>query len=156
MTATLDRGRLLLDVNVLVALFDADHVHHETAHDWFADHRDDGWATCPITENGFLRIATRLASPDASLRPASLIEHLRKFCRSRGHRFWGNAISLRDPELFDLSFAPGPSQLTDIYLLGLAKSNGGRLATFDRAIPVKAVVGATVKSLAVIGSDDER
>jgi toxin-antitoxin system PIN domain toxin len=155
-TGTLDRGGLLLDVNVLVALFDADHVHHETAHDWFADHRDDGWATCPITENGFLRVAARLSAPGAPLRPASLIEHFRKFCRSRAHRFWGNTLSLRDPEIFDLAFAAGPSQLTDIYLLGLARKNGGRLATFDRTIPLKAVVGATVRSLAVIGSDDAR
>ena len=47
----------LLDVNVLVALFFPDHVHHELAHDWFADHREQGWATCPLTENGLVRVA---------------------------------------------------------------------------------------------------
>ena len=54
------RRPALLDVNVLVALFDPDHVHHDLAHDWFADHRSRGWATCPITENGVIRV---LANP---------------------------------------------------------------------------------------------
>jgi predicted nucleic acid-binding protein len=56
----------LLDINVLVALFDADHVHHDFAHDWFTDHHERGWATCPITENGFIRVVSNPKyQPDA-------------------------------------------------------------------------------------------
>lgn len=145
---------LLLDVNVLVALFHPDHVHHEAAHDWFADHRHHGWATCPVTENGFLRVALALSPPEEWLRPSRLIALLEQFCGSDGHRFWDDAVSLRDRTIFDLSFVAGPRQLTDVYLLGLAKKMNGRLATFDRKIPLKAVRGATPSSLAVIGLDE--
>ncbi len=91
-------GRVaLLDVNVLVALLYAEHVHHELAHDWFADHRADGWATCPVTENGFVRVVAELAQGDAALRPHAIIEHLRRFCADEHHHFWPDAVSLTDP-----------------------------------------------------------
>lgn len=144
-------GVHLLDINVLVALFHPDHVHHDAAQDWFAGHVHEGWATCPLTENGFLRVALALAAPDARFRPAVLIDYLRKFCASRGHQFWDETLSLRDPAVFDLSFVAGPRQLTDVYLLGLAKTMGGRLATFDQTIPLKAVVKATPALVSVIG-----
>lgn len=139
----------LLDVNVLVALFDPGHVHHEPAHDWFADNAADGWATCPVTQAGFLRVLSALGSPE--LRPATVVEHLRKFCASPGHEFWPDTIALTDATLFDLSFA-SHRNLTDIYLLGLARKKRGRLATFDRTIPLKAVVGAGKDVLEVIAS----
>jgi len=141
----------LLDVNVLVALFDADHVHHDLAHDWFADEGALAWATCPLTENGFLRVLTNAAYRGAELRPAPLLALLRRFCGGKGHHFWPDAISLRDPVHFDLSFVRGHRQLTDVYLLGLARQMGGRLATFDRTILLKAVIGATAGLVRVIG-----
>lgn len=139
----------LLDVNVLIALFDAGHVHHETAHDWFADNRNTGWATCPITENGFLRV---LSHPRAAIEAdcASLLAGLRSFCSSGGHAFWNESVSLRDETLFTLSVSPLHRQLTDVYLLGLATRMGGRLATFDAGIPLQVVRGATREHLAVI------
>ena len=140
-------GVALLDVNVLVALFDPGHVHHEAAHDWFADNAADGWATCPITEAGFIRVLSAIGAPP--LRPATLLDYLRKFCESPAHEFWPDAISLADTNLFDLSFASG-RHLTDVYLLGLARQKNGRLATFDRTIPHKAVVGARRTSLEII------
>lgn len=143
----------LLDVNVLIALFDATHIHHEAAHDWFADHRAHGWATCAMTENGFVRV---LANPQAAVdsgRIPAIVERLKTFCGSGHHAFWPDDLSLRDA-LFDLSYARGHRQLTDVYLLGLAVKHRGRLATFDRSIPVKAVVGATADTLAVIASGD--
>ena len=73
----------LLDVNVLVALFFPDHVHHDLAHDWFADHRHEGWATCPLTENGFVRVACQQPSDDALVRPVDVIAHLARFCRDK-------------------------------------------------------------------------
>jgi len=140
----------LLDVNVLVALFDPDHVHHDLAHDWFADHRAAGWATCAVTENGFLRVVSNPAYQAEVPRPVAALEQLRRFCASGRHHFWGEPVSLRDDRLFDLALARGHRQLTDIYLLGLAKHRGGRLATFDRTIPLAAVRGARPDTLAVI------
>jgi len=139
----------LLDVNVMVALFDANHIHHEIAHDWFADSRADGWATCPVTENGFVRVLTNPAT-GLGLRPVELVERLRLFCASGHHVFWPVAVSLRDKTLFNPSFVQGHRQVTDVYLLGLAKKMSGRLATFDRTIPLGAIVGAKRDLIAVV------
>jgi len=140
----------LLDVNVLVALFFADHVHHDLAHDWFADHRTHGWATCPLTENGLVRVACQQPSDDMLVRPVDVIGHLERFCKDKHHHAWTDAVSLADPSLFAPEFIRGHRQLTDVYLLGLAKKMGGRLATFDRTIPAKAVRGAHADLLHVI------
>lgn len=141
----------LLDVNVLVALFFPDHVHHDLAHDWFADHRHEGWATCPLTENGFIRVACQQPSDDVLVRPADVIEHLGRFCSDKRHRSWTDSVSLTDAAVFAPQFIRGHQQLTDVYLLGLARKMGGRLATFDRTIPVKAIRGGTADLLHVIG-----
>jgi uncharacterized protein len=140
----------LLDVNVLVALFDADHVHHDLAHDWFADEGSRAWATCPTTQNGFLRVLSNPAYQGSELRPVTLLALLRQFCASRGHHAWSDTVSLQDAKLFDLAFVRGHRQLTDVYLLGLAKHMQGRLATFDRTIPLKSVLGARPDLLQVI------
>lgn len=140
----------LLDVNVLIALCDADHVHHDLAHDWFAEDGAAAWATCAVTESGFLRVLSNPAYHGAGLRPAALASLLGRMCASPGHRFWDGAISLRDRAVFDLSCVGSHRQLTDVYLLGLAKRWRGCLATFDRTIPLKAVVGATAGLLQVI------
>ena len=142
----------LLDVNVLVALFDADHVHHDLAHDWFADHHDRGWATCPITVNGFLRVVTNPKYQPDAVRPAIAADQLRMLCGSRHHRFWPASISLTDESRFSLSTARGHAQITDVYLLGLAKEMDGALATFDRSIPLGAAKGARPEHLIVITS----
>ena len=139
----------LLDVNVLIALFDASHVHHTTAHDWFADHGRNGWATCPVTENGFLRVLTH---PQAAVEDdyQSLRAGLRTFCAGSGYSFWPDAVSLRDDRLFDQSLVLTHRQLTDIYLLGLVVRMGGTLATFDTHITSRAVKGARPEHLTVI------
>lgn len=141
----------LLDVNLLVSLFDPDHIHHEIAHDWFADNREAGWATCPTTEAGFLRVLGNPAYGPQAARVPTLARHLEKFRGSGHHRFWAEPVSLLDRTLFDLTHAGGHRQLTDVYLLGLATRMRGRLATFDRTIPLKAVVGARPATLAIIG-----
>lgn len=140
----------LLDVNVLVALFDPDHVHHEIAHDWFADHRSDGWATCPTTERGFLRVLSNPAYGASISRPVDVLERLRLFQTSEHHRFWPEAVSLTDLTSVRPSHIRGHRQATDVALLALAVRMDGRLATFDRAIPLGAVQGATRESVAVI------
>lgn len=140
----------LLDVNVLVALANPDHIHHDAAHDWFADHHDGGWATCPLTENGFVRVLSHPQLGTRVERPETLIAMLDRFRRHEHHHFWPEHVSLTDQRIFNRAFIAGPRQLTDIYLLGLAINRKGLLATFDRTIPVGAVLGATKSSLSVI------
>jgi toxin-antitoxin system PIN domain toxin len=140
----------LLDVNVLVALFDPDHVHHEPAHRWFADHRPFGWATCPLTENGLVRVLANPAYSPASEQPARVLERLHAFCNSGGHAFWPDDVSLRDADLFQAGALTSHRQVTDLYLLGVAVKRHGLLATFDRAIPLARVHGAGAETLALI------
>jgi len=140
----------LLDVNVLIALFDESHVHHQIAHDWFANQRQRGWATCPLTEYAFLRILTQPIAGRPPLQTGALGLHLRGFCSSVDHVFWPASISILDADRFDLSAARG-RHLSDIYLAGLAHAHGGVLATFDRTIPIKPIVGAPADLLEVIG-----
>ena len=140
----------LLDVNVLVALFDPDHVHHDTAHDWFADSHGDGWATCPITENGVVRILSNLRYSPTAEPSARIVMRLRGMCESRHHLFWADDVSLRDVHRFAETAPISHRQVTDAYLLGLAKQHGGRLATFDRTIPLETVHGGVADDLIVI------
>jgi uncharacterized protein len=138
----------LLDVNLLVALFDPDHVHHQPAHRWLEAHRSEGWATCPVTENGLVRILSNPAYHPAAEGPALVARRLRTFRESGDHVFWPDDVTLTDASRFDLSVSH--RQLTDVYLLALALAHGGRLATFDRSIPLKAVRGAGPRHLEVI------
>lgn len=140
----------LLDVNVLIALFNDHHIHHEPAHDWFADHRGRPWATCPLTENAFVRILSDPAQRPALLPLPTLAGHLDRFCRDERHEFWPDGVSMLDEALFNLSLVRGHRQLTDVYLLGLAVKHGGCLVTFDQSIPINAVNSATPASLEVI------
>ena len=143
----------LLDVNVLVALFDPDHVHHDLAHDWFADQRTSGWATCAMTESGFIRIVSNPKYQADPMRPSAAASQLQKFCASGHHQYWTGMPSLRDDAVFALGAARGHRQITDVCLLGLAKTKSGALATFDRTIPLVAVKGARPEHLAIITPD---
>ncbi|MBW3602065.1 MAG: PIN domain-containing protein [Actinobacteria bacterium] len=134
--------RALLDVNVLLALLDADHVDHRRARAFLSDHIGAGWASCPLTENGFVRIISqpRYTSPVPT---AVAVERLAEATRGGPHEFWPDDLSLLDPVVVDRSRLLGPRQLTDAYLLALAVAHGGRLATFDLAVALDAVPGAT-------------
>jgi hypothetical protein len=142
----------LLDVNVLVALFDPDHVHHDAAHDWFADSRGEGWATCPLTENGVVRILSNLRYSPTAESPARIVDRLRTFCASGHHVFWADDVSLLEARQFATDAPVSHRQITDVYLLGLARHHGGRLATFDRTIPLAASPGADAGDLVVISN----
>jgi toxin-antitoxin system PIN domain toxin len=146
--------KALLDVNVLIALFDADHVHHEIAHDWFEDHRESGWATCPLTENAFVRILSNPARGGELTRAPELVDRLRTFCASGHHEFWPDSISLLDERLFNAALVRGHKHLTDIYLLGLAVKRGGCLVTLDQNVRLGAVKGASRDSMVVIAPAD--
>lgn len=139
----------LLDVNVLVALFDPDHVHHEAAHEWFSANREDGWATCPVTENGLVRILSNVVYTGVHETAANIRRRLDTFCSSGNHSFWPDDLSLRSEHRFRLS-GVSHGQITDVYLLGIATGKDGRLATFDRRIPLRAVIGADPERLEVI------
>jgi len=130
----------LLDVNVLIALIDPAHQYHASAHTWFKSHRSHGWATCPITENGCLRIMSSPGYPFPSLTVERVRGILTELVRVEGHRFWPDSLSFLEPKRFNLT-KTGPKHLTDLYLLSLAISNGGCLVTFDRTIPGQAIAG---------------
>ncbi len=140
----------LLDVNVLVALFDPDHIHHEAAHEWFAANRETGWATCPLTENGLTRVLSNPAYGGTPETPASIVRRLGAFCSSGKHILWADEVSFRDSRLFERTAPATHRQVTDVYLLGLAKRKSGCLATFDGTIPLAAVADATRAHLEII------
>ena len=141
--------RALLDVNVLIALLDADHAVHQRATAWFATHARAGWASCPLTQNGCVRIMSSPGYPN-SLPAVAVIDRLRDATTTRFHEFWPDEVSLLDPEISDPSRIHGPRQVTDLYLLALAVRHGGRLATFDTAIAISAIKGAGRRHLEVI------
>ena len=138
--------RALLDVNVLIALLDADHASHRTALAWFREHATGGWASCPITENGCVRIMSHPGYPNAHS-VVEVVERLRAAAAHPAHQFWPDGLSLLDERLIDATRVHGPRQLTDVYLLALAVKNGGRLVTFNASIALAAVTGATRQHL---------
>jgi uncharacterized protein len=141
--------RSLLDVNVLLALMDKENIHHGAALAWWRPDRREGWASCPLTQNGFVRISCQHRYP-AQRTAAHAIEQLQLQLAEASHEFWPDDISVADGRLFDRSRILGHRQLTDVYLLALAVKNGGRLVTFDRSIPLAAVRGAEARHLVVI------
>ena len=141
----------LLDVNVLVALFDAAHIDHEDAHHWFARNRKYGWATCPITINGCVRVLSSPAYPSVDTSPSEMVTRLRLLCSMPDHHCWEDSVSLTDNTIFRVATIAGHQKITDVYLIGLAVRNHGGLATLDRHIPVKAVPSATNANLVLRG-----
>jgi toxin-antitoxin system PIN domain toxin len=141
--------RALLDVNVLIALLDSDHASHESAMSWFSKHARQGWASCPITQNGCIRIMSNPGYPNP-LPVQAVIEHLAEACRQDIHEFWPDEVSLLDSSVVDSTRIHGPRQLTDIYLLALAAQQKGRLVTFDGGIAIAAVKKASTRNLLVL------
>jgi toxin-antitoxin system PIN domain toxin len=143
--------RALLDINLLIALLDPDHIFHERAHVWWAANGDSGWASCPLTENGVVRIMCNPGySQKIRLVPSELIRLLNTFAANSDHEFWADDLSLRGKAHFVADRIHGSRQVTDIYLLGLAASHGARLVSFDESIPVSAVLRAKSRNLVVI------
>ena len=141
--------RALFDVNVLIALFDADHSLHARATQWFAGHARAGWASCPITQNGCIRIMSHPGYPNA-LPVRAVMERLEEATASTYHAFWPDDVSLLDARIADAARIHGPRQLTDVYLLALAVRNGGRFVTFDASVSPEAVRGAGKNHLVVL------
>jgi uncharacterized protein len=141
--------RALLDVNVLIALLDADHASHERAQEWFSKNARGGWASCPLTQNGCIRIMSHHGYPNAIPVPR-VMERLRDATASSHHAFWPDDLTLLDERVADATRIHGPRQLTDLYLLALAVRQEGRFITFDRAIAIGAIHGAAAKHVLVL------
>ncbi len=141
--------RALLDVNVLIALLDQAHPHHQTALAWLTANVKQGWASCPITQNGCIRIMSQASYPGA--RPvAQVSERLRAATDHSAHEFWPDDVSILGREVVDATRVHGARQITDTYLLALAVRHGGRLVTFDAGIALSAVNGALPKHLVTL------
>jgi toxin-antitoxin system PIN domain toxin len=127
----------LLDINLLLALTDPMHVHHEPARQWFTEKGQQAWATCPLTENGFIRIASHPKYPNRPGDVPAVISILGQLCDVPGHHFWPEDIRILN--VLSLDAIITHAQITDVYLLGMALHNQGKLATLDQRIPVDAV-----------------
>ena len=138
--------RALLDVNVLIALLDQDHSMHTPAHRWFAARAGDGWASCPITQNGCVRIMSHPNYPNP-LKVGAIMERLGEAIVTAEHEFWPDDVSLLDSRIADRNRIHGPRQVTDLYLLALAVRQGGCFVSFDPSIPRTAIRGAERKHL---------
>jgi hypothetical protein len=141
--------RALFDVSALLAVFDKDHMFNGAARAWWAVNVHGGWATCPLTQNGFVRI---MSQPSYLQKRSTIeaLEALRLGVSQSDHEFWPDDISITDGKIFDHTYILGPNQITDVYLLALAVKNGGRLVTFDRGLPLRAVCGGETRHLVVL------
>ena len=117
----------LLDANVLIALFDGDHVHHTAVRNWFIA-LNDGFATCPIVEGALTRWIVRIEGRSG---PAAAQRELRKLAADPRHHFWPDDLAYADVEWRGVL---GHGQVTDAYLAALARKHGGRLVTLDRGL----------------------
>lgn len=150
--------RCLLDVNILIALLDADHLFHTRVHEWLGDHtakhkakQTGGLATCALTQNGAIRIMSQSRySSRVALKPAQVKLQLQLGLAGQDHEFWTCEASLLDDQQFDWPRIHAHGQLTDIYLLGLAVHLNGCLVTLDRNIALSAVHGAKPKNILVL------
>lgn len=141
--------RALLDVNVLIALLDSDHLHHARAMAWLQENIQPGWASCPLTENGCIRIMSQPGYPNP-LPAGAIAERLATASATSHHVFWPDAVSILDGGRIAWTAVLSSRQVSDVYLLALAVQQGGRLVTLDRGVPLQAVPAAAARDLVVI------
>lgn len=149
MNSTIDPA-WLLDVNALIALISTEHVHHTRMHTWFTRNSPLGWATCPITENGAIRVLSQ-PSLRGRLSPPEILKALRDTLElhASDHQFWPDDVSLADETLFRQELIASPKLVTDAYLLGLAAKHNARLVSFDRTLPWQAIRNGTAKLIEI-------
>ena len=124
----------LLDVNLLVALAWPNHIHHATALGWFRRNQSAGWATCPLTESGFVRVSSNSSVVPETRSPREAIHLLRRIVALPHHVFWQDDVSMASSEFMEEVPLAGYRQVTDSHLLALAQQRGGRLATLDGGV----------------------
>jgi toxin-antitoxin system PIN domain toxin len=132
-------SRCLLDVNVLIALIDPAHLQHDQAHEWFGRVGRKSFATCPITENGLLRIVGHPRYPNSPGPPSMVASALAAMRALPGHAFWPDSLSLVESSFVDAALLSSHARVTDSYLLALARANKGRLATLDQKLATDGV-----------------
>ncbi len=142
----------LPDVKVFLALLDPVHSRHDIANDWYTGIGSAGWATCPLTENGFVRILSSTSYPGIQLISANAISLLEATINNpvATHHFWSDVVSLRDRTLFNHLAIAGPKQLTDIYLLGLCQRNQGIWVTLDTRITTSSIISPHSELLRIL------
>ena len=143
----------LLDVNVLIALIDPRHVHHDRCHTWFAARGNAAWASCALTQNAVLRIVGHPRYPNSPGSPALVSAVLQDLLNHPQHQFWGEAPSLLQLPHVDPAALLDSGQITDTYLLALAAERRGVLASLDSRLSTRAVQGG-VEALELIGPGD--
>jgi uncharacterized protein len=143
--------RALLDVSLLIALLDGNHVFHEKAHAWWTKNEAQGWASCPFSENGVIRVMT-IASyrKENKFVPSDVVAGLQNLTATTNHEFWADELSLLDNKIFDAERILSGQHLTDLYLLALAAKNHARFVTFDQNIPLSPVRIAKPENLLVL------
>ena len=141
--------RALLDVNALIALLDENHIHHAASSNWLAERIESGWASCPLTQNGCVRILSQPRYPNA-LDVGEATARLQAAVSTPHHRFIADDVSLLDDAVVDRRRLSGPRQVTDVYLLALAVAHGARMVTLDKSVPLSSVRGASEDSLVAI------
>ncbi len=132
-------SRYLLDVNLLLALLDPKHIFHESAHLWVEKDPDARWLTCPLVQNGVIRVASQIKYPNQLGTATEVKRILQAFCEDSRHEFCPDDITLLDSSHLDHPEMLTPSRVTDLYLLALACHHKVKLATFDGRIPFKAI-----------------
>ncbi len=139
----------LLDVNALIALVDSDHVEHLAMEKWFLKHHKSGWATCPLSENGMVRVLSQAAYPSGQRTPAEVVQILNalKSAFDDSYEFWPDDVSLSDGKAFNNALIAGPRQVTDVYLLGLVVRHKANMVSFDRALAWQGVRGASASMI---------
>jgi toxin-antitoxin system PIN domain toxin len=144
----------LLDVNLLIALAWPSHIHHMQAQDWFARKGAKGWASCPISQAGFVRVSSNPKFIDGAVSPLEAITLLKKVTHSTKHEFWRDEVNLAGKTDPVFNYLVGHRQVTDAYLLALAVLHAGMLASFDPGIRSLLPDGAGRKKyLEIIGTD---
>ena len=142
----------LLDTNLLIALLWPSHERHDLASKWFTRQRTKGWATCPVTEAGFVRIVSNPAFSRDAVQPREASQVLAANTAARDHAFWTDDLPFAAAVAFAGARLLGHQQVTDAYLLGLAIHRGGVLATLDQRIAaLTAPKSAQRKALELVG-----
>jgi uncharacterized protein len=124
----------LLDVNVLIALAWPEHVFHAVVVQWFDQRADQGWATCSITESGFIRVSANAKVVGAPVRPSEAAELLRQLQMVGSHTFWVDDVAPSQSPLMPLDRLTGNKHVADAHLLALSRRHQGSIATLDRAV----------------------
>ncbi len=124
----------LLDLNILFALTWSSHIHHESAHQWFKKERGQGWATCPITQSGLVRLSSNKKILAEAVTPTEAYILLNTLVALPDHQFLADSIPLNEAIIFQQVNILGHRQITDAYLLSLAIYNEARLISFDKGL----------------------